>query len=159
MSLIVDVYVYKYRQDHTSFYMQYLTIASYLFGHNKYLAAFHDRNKVFYYLHQILMPFICPCSHHLLVPASIFHAVISPCSHLRKLSRYKNDNWILFVTLHWIYNYKCQTKVFWMAKWHLVEISRDMSWSTAAFSVLGLKSKHIFKSLLNLNVGKRGWDS
>ena len=140
MSLIVDVYVYKYRQDHTSFYMQYLTIASYLFGHNKYLATFHDRNKVFYYLHQILMPFIWPCSHHLLVPASIFHAVISPCSHLRKLSRYKNDNWILFVTLHWIYNYKCQTKVFWMAK-YLVVITQLLS------SCWGLKGSHVFISL------------
>ena len=62
------------------------------------------------------MPFISPCSHHLLVPASIFHAFVSPCTHLRELPRYKNDHWLLSVILQWIYNYKCQTNVFLYGK-------------------------------------------
>ena len=36
--------------------------------------------------------------------------------------RYKNDHWFLFVTLYWVYNYKCQTNVFQMAKRYLVVI-------------------------------------
>ena len=59
------------------------------------------------------MPFISFSSHHWLVLASICHAFVSSCTHLRELHRYKNDlNLFLSVTLHWIYNYKCQTKVF-----------------------------------------------
>ena len=50
------------------------------------------------------MPFISFSSHHWLVLASIFHAFVSPCT--------QNDQLFLSVTLHWIYNYKCQTKVF-----------------------------------------------
>ena len=60
--------------------------------------------------------FISPCSHHLLVTASIFHAFIIPRIHLRELPRCKRDNWFLSVTLHWIYNYRCQTKAFLDAK-------------------------------------------
>ena len=83
------------------------------------------------------MPFISPCSHHLLVPVSIFHGFVRPCTRLRELPRYKNDHWSLSVTLHWIYNYKCQTKVFWMAKQYLaVIIILFYSWNTAAFSAL-----------------------
>ena len=35
-------------------------------------------------------------------------------THLRELPGYKNDNWFLFVTLHWIKHY--QTKLFWGGK-------------------------------------------
>ena len=73
------------------------------------------------------MSFISPCSHHLLVPAFIFHAFASPCTHLRGLPRYKNDHWFLFVRLHWIYNYKCQTKVFWMVFWHFCTPIREQA--------------------------------
>ena len=45
---------------------------SYLLGPNKYLVEFLVQNK----------PGI----------ASIFHGFISPCTHLRELPRYKNDN-------------------------------------------------------------------
>ena len=72
-----------------------------------------------------------------LLLASIFHAFIGPCGHLRDLLRYKNDHWFLSVTLNWICNYKCQTKVFWVAKWYLVVIIKlPYSRNTTAFSAL-----------------------
>ena len=74
------------------------------------MVEFLARNKPC--LNQFLIPFISPCSQHLLVPASIFHAFVSPCTHLRELPRSKNDHWLLSVTLQWTYNCKCQTNVF-----------------------------------------------
>ena len=58
---------------------------------SKFWSIFLARNKP-PYLYQILMPFISPYSHHLLVPATIFHAFVSLCTHLRELPRYKNDH-------------------------------------------------------------------
>ena len=60
------------------------------------MVEFLARNKP--YLNQFLMPFIIRCSHHLLVPASIFHAFVSSCTYLRELPRYKNYHWVLFNT-------------------------------------------------------------
>ena len=57
------------------------------------------------------MPFISPCSNHLLVTASIFHAFAIPCIHFRELPWYKSDNWSLSVALHWSYNDRYQNKV------------------------------------------------
>ena len=98
------------------------------------MVEFLVRNKP--YLNQFLMPFISLCSHHLLVPASIFHAFVSLCTHLRELPRYKNDHWFLSVTLQWIYNYKCQTNVFWKAKRYLaVIITLPYSWNSCFLRV------------------------
>ena len=87
-----------------------------------------------------------------LLLASIFHAFIGPCGHLRDLLRYKNDHWFLSVTLNWICNYKCQTKVFWVAKWYLVVIIKlPYSRNTTAFSALvaqALACFHVFLKLL-----------
>ena len=95
------------------------SIASYLLGQNKYLVEFLARNK---------LPTCIKSWCHLLVPAPIIYEFLNPslmpcpCTHFIDLPRYKNDKWFLSVILHWIYNYKCHTKVFWKAKRYLLVI-------------------------------------
>ena len=90
-----------------------------------------------------------------LLLASNFHTFIGPCTHMKDLPRYKIDCWFLSVTLNWIINYKCQTKVFWIAKQYLVVITKlPSSWNTTAFSVLGLKGKHVFISFFKMLANK-----
>ena len=95
----LDIYVNKFKDDYI---FKGLLQTLYLVTINILLNFLLEINC---YLHQILMPWsrlLCP--------------FISPCTHLRKLARYKNDNWFSSVTLHWIEQYQCQAKFFGSTK-------------------------------------------
>ena len=130
----LDIYVYEYKDDYIcKGVFQAICLVTIIIWLNFLLE---------------INPFISPCSRYLLVPVSIFHAFTSLCTHLRKFLWCKSDNWFLSVTLYWIYNYKCQTKIFRMAKRYLVVmIMLPYSWNTAAFLCWRLKCKYVFISL------------
>ena len=56
------------------------SVGSYQLDHNKYLVEFVAQNKPPVYIGF----WFSRCSHHLLVPLSIFHAFISDCTQLQK---------------------------------------------------------------------------
>ena len=95
----LDIYVNKYKDDYI---FKGLLQALCLVTINILLNFLFEINP---YLHQTLMPWsrlLCPFT--------------SPYTHLRKLARYKNDNWFSSVTLHWIEQYQCQAKFFGSSK-------------------------------------------
>ena len=82
-----------------------------------------------------------------------------PCNHFRDLPRRKKHNWFSSITLQWIKENQCQTKVFWGNKTiYRVQIILPYTWNAVVFSGLGAGWKKFFYIFV-LNVGKREVDS